>query len=197
MPINPRKTRSCSTRLIDLLELEGILRQRAEGDPQRAQSFTGQFFIHLQNVRCDVHPSEADLFSEKLMRTACEEHIRGALGKGEQALAACRRHYESCSSISARTKRELPPGGRSVHRARHPPVRLCAPRRSMPLRSGPPAQSSARRALATRRCWRDRRPRAHATSSNRSAPSTAPPRLAARRPRARSPCPRCSRARSR
>ena len=69
-------------------------------------------------------------------------------------------------------------------------TRLCAPRRSARLRSDRPAPSSARRALAARRCWRGRPTVSARSSSTRSAPSIAAARLVATalRLRARSRC---------
>ena len=45
--------------LINRLAPEGILRQRAEGDPERAQRCAGQFFITLPNLRATLRDPES------------------------------------------------------------------------------------------------------------------------------------------
>jgi len=93
--------------LISLLAPECILRKRAEGYSERPQSFAGQFFVNLDNLRTTFRSQGFGFFSDKLLRTA-----------GEQAFPPSTRFCRSVRAAPA------PPLGssRAAHLCRARPI---------------------------------------------------------------------------
>ena len=93
-----------------------------------------------------------------------QQNVGRTFGEDEQTLLPLGVGVNRRSSTCARKRRELRRRARSARRGSSSSP-LCARRPSVRLRSGRPARSSARRALAARRCWRGRPVKARCNSS--------------------------------
>src|SRR5688572_3579576 len=59
---------------------EGVLRQRAEGDAERAQGLAGQSVVEPQNLCTAFVSQRPRLFPDQFLRAAREQNVRRAFG---------------------------------------------------------------------------------------------------------------------
>ena len=104
MPIKPRKTRSARRPHRMLRAPKRVLRERAEGDPERAQRLAGQFLVGRQDLGAPRLGQRSRLLAHEFVRAARQQNVRRALGEDEQDAPGARRRCASCSSACARTR---------------------------------------------------------------------------------------------